>query len=100
MFKNFTFQKEYLMNKLFKTLSLIAVVVFLSSVFAVRAGQVSAASEYLPYGLTMQDTMASVEQKLGQPRCTPYKQAGNPVYPTKAVLQTILPTGQFTNDLV
>ena len=55
------------MNKLFKILSLIAVVVFLATVFAIRAGQGSAAPAKLPYGLTMQDTMASVEQKLGQP---------------------------------
>ena len=63
------------MNKLFKLFSLIAVV-SLISMFAIRAEQASAAPKNLPYGLTMQDTMASVEQKLGQPSEAHALQAG------------------------
>jgi hypothetical protein len=69
-------QKEALMNKLFKTLSLIALVVFFAAEFGLRAGQTSAAPKDLPYGLTMQDTMASVEQKLVQPKVVYASQAG------------------------
>ena len=64
------------MNKLSKTLSLIAVVVVFAALFGIRAAQVSAAPKNLPYGLTMQDTMASVEQKLGQPSEVHALQAG------------------------
>jgi hypothetical protein len=64
------------MNKLFKTLSLIAVVVFFASLFGLRAGQASAAPKDLPYRLTIQDTMATVEQKLGQPNEVHALQAG------------------------
>jgi len=59
------------MNKLFKTLSLIVVVVVFLTAFGVQAAPAS-----LPYGLTMQDTMASVEQKLGQPKIVFAPQAG------------------------
>ena len=59
------------MNKLFKTLSLMAVVVTLVTAIGVQA-----APAKLPYSLTMQDTMATVEQKLGQPAVTFAPQAG------------------------
>ena len=67
------------MNKLFKTVSLI---VFLALVITVLGAQVvqalrdAAAPEKLPYGLSLQDTMASVEQKFGQPKVTSAPQAG------------------------
>ena len=67
------------MNKLFKNLSFIALFVLLAVGFgakAMRAGQASAAPQNLPYGLTMQDTMATVEQKLGQPKIAHALQAG------------------------
>ena len=63
------------MNKLFKTLSFLAVIVLVATFFA-QSQQASASSENLPYGLTLQDTMASVEQKLGQPRVEFAPQAG------------------------
>jgi hypothetical protein len=56
------------MNKFFKPLSLIVVMVLVT--LALGAGTVRALREAaapLPYGLTAQDTMASVEYKLGQP---------------------------------
>ena len=59
------------MNKLFKLCSFVAVVVVL-----VTAVGVQAAPANLPYGLTMQDTMAEVEQKLGQPKVMSAPQAG------------------------
>ena len=59
------------MNKLFKTLSFVAIVMVL-----VTAVGVQAAPANLPYGLTMQDTMADVEQKLGQPKIVFAPQAG------------------------
>jgi len=59
------------MNKLFKTLSFVVIAVML-----VAAVGVQAAPARLPYGLTMQDTMADVEQKLGQPRVVFAPQAG------------------------
>ena len=62
------------MNKLFKTLSFVTVLVLLAGVL-IHAGQVSAAPKNLPYGLTIQDTMATVEQKLGQPQITNALQA-------------------------
>lgn len=67
------------MNKLFKTLSLIVVLALIAVVLgaqAVRALREAAEPEALPYGLTMNDTMASVEQKLGQPRVAYASQAG------------------------
>ena len=67
------------MNKFFKTLSLIIVLALVAIVVgaqAVRALRDAAAPAPLPYGLTAQDTMASVEQKLGQPRVTYAPQAG------------------------
>ena len=67
------------MNKYFKTLSLIVVLVLIAVLFSaqvVRALRDAAAPEPLPYGLTAQDTMASVEQKLGQPRVIYAPQAG------------------------
>ena len=63
------------MNKYFKTLGFVAVFVLLVGVL-IHARQASAAPKDLPYGLTMQDTMASVEQKLGQPRIAHAPQAG------------------------
>jgi hypothetical protein len=65
------------MNKFFKSLSLIiilAIVVIVLGAQAVRALRDAAAP--LPYGLSMRDTMATVEQKLGQPRVTYAPQAG------------------------
>lgn len=67
------------MNKLFKTLSLIVVLALIAiglGTQAVRALREAAAPEPLPYGLSMQDTMASVEQRLGQPNVTYAPQAG------------------------
>ena len=67
------------MNRFFKTLSLIvilALVVIVLGTQIVRALRDAAAPPALPYGLTTQDTMASVEHKLGQPRVTYAPQAG------------------------
>ena len=67
------------MNKFFKTLSLMFIVVLVTVVFGaqvVQALREAAAPPALPYGLTSQDTMASVEQKLGQPRVIYALQAG------------------------
>lgn len=67
------------MNKLFKSLSLIALVALVAVALgaqAVQALRAAAAPEPLPYGLTMNDTMASVEQRLGQPRVAYAPQAG------------------------
>ena len=61
------------MNKFFKTVSLIVVIVLVALALGAQAVQAlrdAAAPEKLPYGLTMQDTMASIEQKLGQPKVT------------------------------
>jgi hypothetical protein len=63
------------MNKLFKIFSIVAILALFAGVL-MRVGQASAAPKNLPYGLTMQDTMASVEQKLGQPRIAHALQAG------------------------
>ncbi len=63
------------MNKLFKILGFVAGLA-LSVGVLMSVGKASAASTNLPYGLTMQDTMASVEHKLGQPRVTHALQAG------------------------
>jgi len=62
------------MNKLFKTLSILALVAIVAVVFT-QTRQASAAVS-LPYGLTMQDTMATVEQKFGQPKVVYAPQAG------------------------
>lgn len=59
------------MNKFFKLFSFVALVVVLVTAFGVQA-----APKNLPYGLTMQDTMANVEEKLGQPRIAHAPQAG------------------------
>lgn len=67
------------MNKLFKLLGLIVVsmiVLVLAGAQVVQALREAAAPPALPYGLTMQDTMRSVEQKLGQPRVVYAPQAG------------------------
>jgi hypothetical protein len=67
------------MNKIFKTLSLmvvLALVAILLGTQVVQALREAAAPEALPYGLSAQDTMASVEQKLGQPRVASAPQAG------------------------
>src|SRR5262245_50754521 len=67
--------KENLMNKYFKILSIVAGLALLAGVL-MSAGKASAASRSLPYGLTMQDTMATVEHKLGQPKVVYALQAG------------------------
>jgi hypothetical protein len=70
-------QKEKEMNKFFKPLSLILGLALAAIVFGtqiVRALPNAAAP--LPYGLTAKDTMATVEQKLGQPREIYVPQAG------------------------
>ena len=57
------------MNKFFKLFAVVLIVVLATVVLgtqAVRALRAWAAPEPLPYGLTMQDTMASIEEKLGQ----------------------------------
>ena len=67
------------MNKFFKTLNLIALLALAVVVFGTqvaRALQAVAVPEPLPYGLTMKDTMATVEQRLGQPRVIYAPQAG------------------------
>src|SRR5688500_15213411 len=67
------------MNKYFKTLSLVVILTLIIVVLGAQAVQAlkdAAAPEPLPYGLTAQDTMASVEQKLGQPRVIYAPQAG------------------------
>jgi len=63
------------MNKLFKTFSIVVLIVIMAVVFS-QARQASAANVSIPYGLTMQDTRASVEQKLGQPVNVHALQAG------------------------
>lgn len=70
---------EKIMNKLFKTLSLIVPLVLIALVLGTQAAQAlrdAAAASPLPYGLTTEDTMATVEQKLGQPRVIYAPQAG------------------------
>jgi hypothetical protein len=65
------------MNKFFKSLSLLLGLALAAIVFGtqvVRALPNAAAP--LPYGLTAKDTMATVEQKLGQPRVIYAPQAG------------------------
>src|SRR5690349_20563119 len=67
------------MNKFFKVFSLIVVLVLMAVMLgnqAVQALRDAAAPEPLPYGLTMKDTMATVEQRLGQPRVASAPQAG------------------------
>lgn len=59
------------MNKNFKKFSLIVVMVLVMMALGaqvVQALRSAAAPEKLPYGLTTQETMASIEQKLGQPK--------------------------------
>ena len=58
-----------------KALSFVAVLALLAGT-VMSAGGASADSPNLPYGLSLQDTMASVEQKLGQPRVMFAPQAG------------------------
>jgi hypothetical protein len=67
------------MNKFFKTLGLIVVLALMMVVLGTQVVQAlrdAAAPAPLPYGLTSQDTMATVEQKLGQPKVTFASQAG------------------------
>ena len=67
------------MNKFFKPLSLmivLALVVIVLGAQVVQALRDAAAPPALPYGLTLNDTMATVEQRLGQPRVTYAPQAG------------------------
>ena len=58
------------MNKLFKVISVLAVILIAVVILGAQVAQAlreAAAPPALPYGLTMQDTRAIVEQKLGQP---------------------------------
>jgi hypothetical protein len=58
------------MNKFFKVMSVLAVILIAVAILGaqvVQALREAAAPPALPYGLTMQDTRAIVEQKLGQP---------------------------------
>ena len=67
------------MNKIFKTLGLIAILALVAVLIGTQVVQAlrdAAAPPALAYGLSTQDTMASVEQKLGQPRVTYAPQAG------------------------
>lgn len=67
------------MNRLFKILVLLVVVVtvlVLIGAQVVQALREAAAPPALPYGLTMEDTRASIEYKLGQPRVVQAPQAG------------------------
>jgi hypothetical protein len=67
------------MNKFFKTLGLfvaLALIMIMLGTQVARALRDAAAPPALPYGLTAQDTMASVEQKLGQPKVAFAPQAG------------------------
>ena len=67
------------MNKLFKIISLVVVLILVAVVLGtqvVGALRNAAAPSALPYGLSMQDTMASVEQKFGQPKVVQAPQAG------------------------
>ena len=67
------------MNKLFKTVGLIvvmALVMLALGAQVVQALRDAAAPEKLPYGLTARDTMADIEQKLGQPMVTFAPEAG------------------------
>jgi hypothetical protein len=73
------FKKERIVNRLFKIFSLtviVAIVLVLIGAQVAQALREAAAPSALPYGLTMQDTMRSVEQKLGQPRVVHAPQAG------------------------
>ncbi|HUE97918.1 MAG TPA: hypothetical protein VMN99_01615 [Anaerolineales bacterium] len=63
------------MNKLFKTLSFVFIVMLIALAFA-QARQATAAPKDLPYGLTLQNTRASVEQNSGHPRVYHAPQAG------------------------
>lgn len=67
------------MNRFFKVLG-VSVVVLIAIVLigaqVVQALREAAAPPALPYGLTMEDTRAIVEQKLGQPRVSHAPQAG------------------------
>lgn len=67
------------MSKRFKILGLLVVIAMglvLVGAQVVQALREAAAPPALPYGLSMQDTMRSVEQKLGQPRVVYAPQAG------------------------
>jgi len=67
------------MNKFFKFILVAALAVLIAGVVGVQTVQASrewAMPPALPYGLTMQDTMASVEHRLGQPVVTHALQAG------------------------
>lgn len=67
------------MKKFLKVLSVVVVAMIVAlalGIQAVRTLRAIAAPEPLPYGLTMRDTTASVEQRLGQPRVSYAPQAG------------------------
>jgi hypothetical protein len=77
MFKPIT--KEIIMKKFLKVLTVFVVVAVVAVIFGTQVVQALrewAAPEPLPYGLTMQDTMESVEQRLGQPKVVHVPQAG------------------------
>lgn len=67
------------MKRFLKFMGLAAVLVIaivLLGEQVVQALREAALPPALPYGLTMQDTMATVEQRLGQPRIVHAPQAG------------------------
>lgn len=67
------------MNKLWKVFTVVVIAVLAAVLLGTQAVQALrdfAAPEPLPYGLTMQDTMSSIEDKLGQPVEVHAPQAG------------------------
>ena len=67
------------MNKKLKAFSLMVMIVLVMLALGAQVVQAlrdAAAPEKLPYGLNQQDTMASIEQKLGQPRVVYAPEAG------------------------
>jgi len=64
------------MNKLFKTFSIIAAITIVALAFGAHVREGEAAPNSLPFNLEMQDTMAAVEQKFGQPMVAGIPQAG------------------------
>ena len=64
------------MNKLFKTFSIIAAITIVALAFGAHTREVEAAPNSLPFNLEMEETMAEVERKLGQPVFAGVPQAG------------------------